>query len=93
MTLPIPSARRFYLLARFRALSYDERALASTLLYLRNAEPGTPIDASTPAYAKLVAAGYIAREDFAGATEDELLTNVAGLTRREATAVIAAVGT
>jgi hypothetical protein len=53
---------------------------------------GTALPTSLPGYDRLIAAGYLCTEDVVGAMSDELI-RVAGLNRREADAVIAALAT
>ncbi|MEN6535495.1 MAG: hypothetical protein ABFD89_17660 [Bryobacteraceae bacterium] len=81
------SSRRYYL-ARYRHLKSirDDRWREWEGKHLET--PGTPLATDFPHRASLVAIGYVALEDFEGATVDELLE--AGLTLAASRAAIAA---
>ena len=83
--------RRTYLLL---ALSAKERLEDGAWYALRGQQEaiaGTAIATDLPGYDRLIAAGYTCTEDISGARADEL-EKAAGLNRREADAVIAAIG-
>ena len=82
--------RRFCLLSCLARARAGERGVSSAWRALHDLEPATALDEDFPARSKLVAAGYDAVEDLDGATEDELRDNVPTLTRREISAVLAA---
>lgn len=91
MTDPgVRSERRYCLLKMRSAERCGLRALASLWAAKHAAEAGTALGDDFPARAKLIAAGYSALEDIAGADDSELMD--AGLTRHEAAAALAAVG-
>jgi hypothetical protein len=88
--------RRYYLLNRFALRDTGQVGLSSVFRGKQEAEPGTALPAELPSRDTLVAAGYIAVEDLAAGALDgadaEELFRYAGLNRREAQAVIAALG-
>lgn len=84
----IGSGRRFYLLKRFAAVD----TLSGLDAVWRAKQEQTPATALAPGFpflSRLQAAGYSAVEDLTGATARELILR-AGLNRREANAVLAA---
>lgn len=83
--------RRYCVVQAYEARLTDDHGLQKALLGVRDTQAGTQLDLSTPAYSKLVAAGYVAREDLDGADADEL-QKVAGVTRHEAAAIFVALG-
>lgn len=83
------TARRYYLSASRSAALEGLRAASAVLLASHDAQPGTPLPETFPAYEKLVAANYTCREDVDGADVDELVRG-AGLTRGEAEAALEA---
>jgi hypothetical protein len=90
----INSPRRAALLESFAMDRIQLGELAAVLRsnHLRNFGDGTALPTDLPAREKLVAAGYVAVEDFDGASALELRTNVPTLTRTEAAAALAALG-
>lgn len=90
MSNPFPNARRYYLLSRLTAHRLGDLGLASLWRHKQEAEAGALLASDFPSRAALVAAGYATAEDLDGATEDELITNVPTLSRREIAAVLAA---
>lgn len=81
--------RRFYL--RKRLASRMSRDGFEGVWHAKQIElPGVPLAVSFPFRAELAAAGYVAREDLEGADSREL--QQAGLSQREAAAVLAALG-
>jgi hypothetical protein len=86
----VGTVRRYYLLSARAARARDEEALALAWEGKQRAEAGTPLPAfSASITAKLNAAGYLVREDVEGADEEELRAE-AGLSPKEAAAVLAA---
>lgn len=83
--------RRYCLLQSIEAKRRGEEGLQLALLGKQAEYAGTALSTSLPGYARLVAAGYTCTEDVTGARAEELIT-IAGLSRREADAVIAAIG-
>jgi len=83
--------RRYYLLQALEAKRRFEDGLWFTMRGRQQEIAGTALPPSTVRYDLLTAAGYLAIEDIRGARAEELI-KVAGLNRREADAVIAAVG-
>lgn len=83
--------RRMYLLLALTSQQRGEDGAWRTLRGQQRAIAGTALPANLPGHDKLVAAGYECTEDVSGARADELMT-AAGLNRREADAVIAALG-
>lgn len=86
------SARRYYLHKRKWHLLADSD-MATQLHAKQAAEPGTALPATFPSLTKLATALYTTVEDLDGADATELTAPVAtgaGLTSREATAVLAA---
>lgn len=83
--------RRYYLLQAIEAKSRDQDGLWFALRGRQQEIAGTALPTSTPGYDRLIAAGYLAIEDVRGARADELI-KVAGLSRRDADAAIAAIG-
>ena len=83
--------RRYYLLQAFEARVRGEDGLWFALRGRQQELAGTALPTSLPGYALLVAAGYTCTEDVVGARADELI-RTAKLNRREAEAVIAALG-
>ena len=79
--------RRYYLQKRRKARALSD-ATEMVFQAKQDAEPGTPLAATFPHLTQLATAGYTTTEDLDGADEDELVT--AGLTRREAQDVVAA---
>jgi hypothetical protein len=86
----IASYRRYLLSASRSAGLEGLRGASAALLASHEAQPGTALPSTFPAYGKLVAAHYTCREDVAGADVDELIV-CAGLTRPEALAVLQAI--
>jgi hypothetical protein len=87
-----PHARRMYLLLALDAKTRDEDGLWFNLRGRQQEFSGTPLATTLPGYDRLIKAGYTCTEDVVGALADELI-KVAGLNRREADAVIAALAT
>lgn len=85
----ILNARRYYLGKRLHAARGPTPGLANVWRAIQEATAGTALAAAFPCATALAAAGYTTREDLAGATVDELV-DFAGLTSREAQAVLAA---
>lgn len=86
--MSIENARRFYLLKRLAAHRMSAHELEGAWAAKQAEQPATALAADFPLRARLVAAGYSAREDLVGATPEEL--QQAGFTVREAAAVLAA---
>lgn len=86
MSLDCP--RRYYLLKRRAAAARFDAPLAEAWAAKQLAEPGEALAEGFPLRTRLASAGYVAREDLLGANEEEL--QQAGLTAREAAAVLAA---
>lgn len=86
--MSVERLRRYYLLKRLEARRRQDTALELAWHAKQIAEAGTALDASFPFAARLATAGYVAREDLLGASIEEL--QQAGLTSREAAAVLAA---
>ena len=80
--------RRYYLFKRQALIAAGDPASAGIWRGKQEAQPGTPLPATTPHLTKLATLGYEMVEDVDGATQEELES--AGLTRREAAAVLAA---
>ena len=79
--------RRYYL--RKRLVSRLTQDGLEEVWHAKQIElPGEPLAEGFPFRSRLAVAGYVAREDLDGATSEEL--HQAGLSRREAAAVIAA---
>jgi hypothetical protein len=93
----VGTRRRYYLLKAREARARDEEGLALTFEGKQREVAGTPLPALPPAITtKLAAAGYLVREDILaedgrGADEEELQVD-AGLSKKEAAAVLAALG-
>jgi hypothetical protein len=94
----IGTLRRYYLLKARAALAVGDEELYLAWLGKKDQEAGSPLPPGLSAtiVKKLKAAGYTAREDLRGedkrgADEDELRRE-AELTRKEAAAVLAALG-
>lgn len=83
--------RRYYLLQALFEKSKGADAAWFTLRGQQQALAGTALPTTIVRYDLLTAAGYLAYEDVRGARADELM-KTAGLNRREADAVLAAVG-
>jgi hypothetical protein len=83
--------RRYLLLQSVEARVRGQDGLQVALRTKQSEIAGTALSTALPGYARLVAAGYQCTEDVIGARAEEL-TRIAGLNRREADAVIAAVG-
>lgn len=86
--MSIENPRRFYQLKSKAAARMLETALAQTWRAKQLELPGEALADDFPSRTRLADAGYLAREDLAGVTCEEL--QQAGLTMREAAAVIAA---
>lgn len=86
MTIGTP--RRYYLLKRYAAKARRD-PLEGTWRAKQEETAGAALPHDFPSRAKLVAAGYSTAEDLRGADAAELMTN-ASLSRREATAALAA---
>ena len=89
--MPEPSlktARRYYLGKRREAAALDQYAVSDVWGAKQEAEPGTVLPSGFPVASKLALLNYTTVQDIDGANEEEL--RCAGLTSREATAVIAA---
>jgi len=84
----VKTARRYYLGKRRKALEVQDNALADVWRAKQEAEPGQALALTFPHRSKLEALGYTTVEDLDGANQDELIS--AGLLRREAAAVLAA---
>jgi hypothetical protein len=80
--------RRFYLLKRLALRAQGDRATEGIWRAKQEAIAGTSLDATFPHLTALAAIGYSTTEDLEDATETELID--AGLTRRQARAVLAA---
>lgn len=80
--------RRYYLGKRQQANERGDISVADVWRAKQEAEPGTALAATFPHRSKLEPLGYTTTEDIDGANEEELMS--AGLTRREAAAVLAA---
>lgn len=80
--------RRYYLHKRLYARLYESEDAESVWKALQEAQPGTPLAGSFPHLSVLTPLGYTTTEDLDGADEAELLR--AGLTSRQAAAVLAA---
>jgi hypothetical protein len=85
----IERVRRYYLLKRREAARQGDLGLASVWMAKQLAEPGIVLASDFPYRMLLVAVGYSTVEDVDGATTEEL--QQAGLTQREAAAVLAAI--
>ena len=85
----ITSHRRYLLRKAKSAVALEQGALALVWRAKQLEQPGTPLPATLPHRAKLVAAWYEAVEDARGADVSELRES-AGLSRSEAEAVLAA---
>lgn len=83
--------RRYLLLQSFDAQSVGDHGLVRALRGQMVALGGSDLPLTTPGYASLVAAGYLATEDLDGATSDEL-TTYAGVSRRVAEEAFALLG-
>lgn len=83
------TARRYYLAKRIEAAELGDISLQQFWQGKQEAEAGTLLGAGFPSYSELAAVGYVAQEDLAGADIAELM-HTAGLTRRRAAAVFAA---
>jgi hypothetical protein len=84
----VGSLRRYYLLKSRFAASVGSEAVALAFRGKQRAESGTDLPDGFPVREALLAAGYEAIEDVTGASVEELID--AGLTTREANAVLAA---
>lgn len=87
----VGTLRRYYTQKAEAQAAQGEGALAAAFAGKLAETPGTPLPEEFPALVKLTAAGYMVREDLTGATAEELRQR-AGLTAKEAKAVLAAVG-
>lgn len=81
--------RRLYLLKAREARRRGDSGLASAWFAKQLEQPGTALGANFPHKAALAAQGYVAVEDLAGATIEEL--QLAGLTSAQAAAALAAI--
>lgn len=88
MTYGVHTLRRYCLLKRRMATAVDDEATADVWRAKQAEIAGTALDASVPHQTELATAGYTAVEDLDGADADELVA--AGLSYRQATAVLAA---
>ena len=88
---PACHPRRQYLLIALTARQRGEDAIWYVARGQQQAIAGTALPASLPGRDLLVAAGYECTEDVDGARADEL-TKAAGLSRRDAEAALAALG-
>lgn len=86
----IGTPRRFYLLKSQAARLVYEFALADTWLGKQEGQPGTDLPSDFPTLTELAAAHYTTVEDVTGAAIEELCRE-AGLTTKQAAAVIAAI--
>lgn len=86
--MSVERPRRFYLLKRLAAHRVTQHELEGMWAAKQLAEPGVELDADFPFRERLVSAGYLTVEDVQGANTEEL--QQAGLTPREAAAVLAA---
>lgn len=90
------SIRHCYLLNRIACAERGETAGRDAWRGKQEAEPGTALPTTFPAYTKLAAAGYTTKEDLDGAWHDDVwattneLIETASLSQREADAVKAA---
>ena len=87
-----PTNRRYCLMKRQNAYVLGDYAIASFWQHKQEAEPGTPLAATFPFYELLAAAWYTTKEDLEGADAREL-SYFAGLSQRDAEAVLAAYAT
>lgn len=81
--------RRYYLLKRLAAHSFQDYGLESAWRAKQEEQPGTPFPADFPSKALLEAGGYYAAEDVDGADCRELRDH-AGMNELQAQAAIAA---
>jgi len=79
---------RRYLFLKYRRATLDGDENATVWDSKRRTVSGTTLPTTTPAYAALIAAGYLATEEVQGAPTSELIKG--GLTSSEAAAVVAA---
>lgn len=84
----ITTLRRFYLLKRRKARAFGDKGLEGVWRQKQEAESGTALAATFPAFAALSSAGYTTEEDLDGADIDELVE--AGIPYHDASAAIAA---
>jgi hypothetical protein len=82
------SVRRYYLAKRHAALDNGDKALELVWEGKQLAEPGEALPTDFPYAARLIALGYVALEDLAGADAEELTDQ--GFTSRESTEILAA---
>lgn len=88
--MSIERPRRYYLGKRLHAAMVGDRGWADVWKAKQEEQPGTALPDGFPSRSKLAAVGYEAIEDVDGATVEELQLQ-AGLSTREASAVLAAI--
>ncbi len=84
------ATRRYCLRKAQLAAAREDTALERAWWAKQDGLPGTALPAAFPCRAALIAARYSTTEDLDGADADELITH-AGLTRAQATVVLAAI--
>lgn len=89
MASEIKRPRRYYLLKRLEANLQQDWALGTAWQAKQEGEPGVALPSTFPCLAELTAYGYTTEEDLDGADSEEL-RDYAGLTSRQADAVLAA---